>query len=103
MGFTQGQDQAIFQCSGLQFEIEMTAKTFAQRQSPGPHDAGTQWRVHNEVHIAGVVKKSLKDNPVTGRYTAQRLPGTGEVAHQLGGGSLFNSGFQQVILSCLNA
>ena len=57
--------------SGLQFEIETAAKTFAQRQPPGFVDATTEGRMNHQLHPAGFVKETLRNNCVLGRDLAQ--------------------------------
>ena len=70
MLFAQGQHKPVIRCRRLQFEVERAAKTFAQRESPGARDAGTERGVQNELHPAGFIEKPFRDHCVLGGQCA---------------------------------
>src|SRR5271170_7810820 len=66
--------QAVVRGGGLQLEVERTAETFAQRESPGFVDAAAKGRVDYQLHAAAFVEEALGDDVVcvgTARSTAR--------------------------------
>src|SRR5690606_8023677 len=59
---TQRQQKAIIISTGLQFEVERPAKTFAERQSPSSVDSSAERSMHDQLHTAGFIKEPFKDN-----------------------------------------
>ena len=74
----------IFSGRRLQFEIELAAKTFAQRQSPGAIQPAAKRRMQHQLHAAAVVKESFEHEIVLRRHHAQ---------HNLRAGKIFNNLF----------
>src|SRR5271170_5613599 len=54
--------QAVVRGGGLQLEVERTAETFAQRESPGFVDAAAKGRVDYQLHAAAFVEEALGDD-----------------------------------------
>ena len=67
----KGNIQTIIGGSGLQLEIEGTAKLFSQRQTPGFIDARAEGRVDHQLHAAAFVKKTLGNNHFLRRHGSQ--------------------------------
>src|SRR5690349_21195712 len=47
---------------GLQFKIKRRAKALSERKTPGPIDPPAERRMEDQLHAAGLVKKSLRNN-----------------------------------------
>src|SRR5947199_9683897 len=56
----------------LQLEIELAAKSLAQRKAPSLVDPAAEGRVKHELHPAGLVEEPLEDERVLRRHHAER-------------------------------
>ena len=68
---------------GLQLEIERSAKTFAQRESPGAIDSIAKWRMQDQLHSAGFVKETFHHQGLLRRNCAERAISVCEVIGDL--------------------
>ena len=66
------QHDRIFGRRGLQFEIELAAEAFAQRQAPGAIHAPAEGRMHDELRAAGFVEEALQHDALLRRHGAER-------------------------------
>ena len=57
---------AVVRGSGLQFEIEGTAESFAQRQSPSPVNARSERGMNHQLHSARFIEESLGHDGLLG-------------------------------------
>ena len=85
---------------GLQLEIELAAKALAQRKPPGPVDPASIGRMNDELHAAGFVKKTLKDQRVLRRQTTQGRMTRGKIFDEFCRGKLCQTGFFAKPLHC---
>ena len=60
----QSDIQAIVGRGRLQFEIEYSAETLAQGQSPGFIDSRAEWRMHDQLHAAAFIEETFSDDGV---------------------------------------
>ena len=79
----QRQHNRILSSRGLQLEIELPAKPLAQRETPRTVDAAAERRMHDQLHAAGFVEKSLQNDGVAGRQLGQCCLGRGQVIDNL--------------------
>src|SRR5689334_22979588 len=68
VGWPKREHDGVFSGRGLQFEIELAAETFAQRESPRAIEPAAKGRVQHELHAAAVVKKSFENEIVLRRH-----------------------------------
>src|SRR5205823_9966230 len=54
------EDDCVFGGGGLQFEVELAAKAFAQRESPAAIQAAAKGRVQHELHTAAIIEESFQ-------------------------------------------
>src|SRR5947207_14156407 len=69
---SEGEQHRILGGRRLQFEIELTAETLAQRQTPCAIDPAAEWRVEHELHAARFIEETLDDDCVLRRHRAER-------------------------------
>jgi hypothetical protein len=72
----------------LQFEVEGTAKAFAQREAPGAIETAAKWRVNHELGAARFVEEALHDQRVLRRERAQGGAGARQIVDDLACGRL---------------
>ena len=68
---------------GLQLEIELAAKAFAQRQTPGAIDAAAIGRMDDELHAARFIEEALQHDGILRRQAAERRVRRSEIFDQL--------------------
>src|SRR4030095_16039773 len=76
----------------LQLEVELGAKTLAQREPPRAVDPAAVGRMNDELHAARFVEKPLEDDALVRRHRAQCGARDGKVVDELRGGALGDSG-----------
>ncbi len=67
----QRHHDGVFIGGGLQFEIELAAEPFSQRQTPRAVDPAAVRRMDDKVHVAGFVEEPLHDKLVLCGYRAE--------------------------------
>ncbi len=96
----QRQHDVVLGRRRLQLEIELGAKTLAQRQPPGAVDAAAIGRMDDQLHAADRVEEPLEDQRVASRQNPQRCIGRSQIFDELacgrlGGGDFFDQPAQR--------
>ena len=79
----QRQHDVVLGRRSLQFEVELAAEAFAQRQPPGAIDPAAERRMDDKLHAARFVEEALQHQCVLGRQAAQRRTRAGQILDQL--------------------
>ncbi len=88
------EQQRILGRGRLQLEIELTAESLAERESPRSIDPAAERSMKDELHPAGFVEEALEDQRVLGRDDAKRASAFGDVLDHLFGPGCGQSGFR---------
>src|SRR5882724_2557431 len=73
----------VFSRGSLQLKVEVAAKSFAKRQTPRAIDAAPIGRMNHELHTAGFIKESFKDNGVKCRQCTEGRTARSEIGCDL--------------------
>ena len=88
------EQQRILGRGRLQLEIELTAESLTERESPRTVDPAAERCMKDELHPTGFVEEALEDQRVLGRDDAQRASAFGHVADHLFGPGCGQPGFR---------
>ena len=83
---TKRKDNRVFGRCSLQLKIELAAKTFAQRQTPGAIQPAAKRRMHDQLHAAAIVEETFEHEIVLRRHHAQHNLRAGKIFNNLFGG-----------------
>src|SRR5271167_908650 len=75
--------QSVVSGSGLQFEVERAAKSFAQCEAPRLVDAAAEGRMNHELHSAAFVEKALGNNRGLARHFAEHRAARNDILDEL--------------------
>src|SRR4051812_34109835 len=81
--WSKGENDRVLGGGSLEFEVELTAETFAQRESPGTIQTAAKRRVQDQLHTAAVVKEPLQHEILLRRHHAQNNLRSCEILNNL--------------------